>query len=84
MLWANNSRGEYTYQSIGSASFAFIRDIGNVREDDWERDSEYPADGNHGEVPPCVNVDQRYRGASKKYCHQQEEFPAPYVGQSPD
>ena len=34
MLWANNSRGEYTYQSIGSASFAFIRDIGNVREDD--------------------------------------------------
>lgn len=74
----------FPYQSVGSATLTLIGYVGNVSEHDREGNGEDSAYGNHGKIPPRVDVNEGNWSARKKDSDQEEEFSAPYVRQCAD
>ena len=70
------------YQSVGCAALALISHVGHIGKYDRKCNGKDAANGNHGEIPPRVDVDERDRGACEEDGDQQEELPAPNIRQS--
>ena len=58
-----------TYQTICGAALTLFRHISHVCKYDRERDGKDAGDGNHCEIPPRVDVDQRNWRTRKKHRH---------------